>query len=213
MDIDLLVTPNGEAGLLSNKNLIKKAVGVLFDTDNGLMSLEFADMDHLDLNIPVEEDFFATLDANPQIHIGSVTDGRIAQAYQVPLMFLDDPYRAEAFENIEPPEKPLAAFYYFVKNCVLGQPVHRADAGNEDSSGCILGDSAPSSLEFAHHLARRHGMEVQNVKANQQLNTPSMGLGSGGSSGRGGGYTGGSGKTYYQKKYVRKSDKKNRDED
>ena len=199
MDIDLLVTPEGEAGLLSNTNLVKKAIGVLFDTDNGVMSLEFADMDHLDLNIPVEGEFFGMLDANPQIHIGSVTDGRIAQAYQVPLMFLDDPYRAEAFENVKPPPKPLAAFYYFVKNCVLGQPVHRLDAGNEDSSGCILGDAAPSSLEFAQHLARRHGMEVENVKANQQLHTPNMGLGGNSST------TGGSGNTYYQKKYVRKS--------
>lgn len=201
MDIDLLVTPQGEAGLLSNSNLVKKAIGVLFDTDNGMLSLEFADMDHLDMNIPVEEEFFAMLDSNPQIHIGSVTDGRIAQAYQVPLMFLDDPYRAEAFENVKAPKKPLAAFYYFVKNCVLGQPVHRADAGNEDTSGCILGDAAPASLEFAHHLARRHGMEAGHEKANQQLNTPSMGMGGNSSSG------GSSGGTYYQKKYVRKADK------
>ena len=202
MDIDLLVTPQGEAGLLSNSNLVKKAIGVLFDTDNATLSLEFADMDHLDLNIPVEIDFFAMLDTNPQIHIGSVSEGKIAQAYQVPLMFLDDPYRAEAFENVKAPAKPLAAFYYFVKNCVLGQPVQRLDAGNEESSGCILGDAAPSSLEFAHHLARRHGMEVGQEKANQTLNTPSMGMG-----GNSSGASSSSGGTYYQKRYVQKSTK------
>ena len=201
MDIDLLITPQGQAGLLSNKNLVKKAVGIIFDTDSGVLSLEFADMDHLDLNIPVEEEFFAVLDTNPQIHIGSVSEGRIAQAYQVPLMFLDDPYRAEAFENVQEPSKPLATFYYFVKNCVLGQPVHRLDAGNEDSLGCILGDMAPASLEFAHHLARRHGMEVGHEKAANQLNTPNMGLGGSSSSS-----STSSGGTYYQKKYTRKSD-------
>lgn len=187
MDIDLLVTDSGEAGLLSSENLVKKAVGILFDTDNGTMSVEFADMDHLDLNIPVESDFFETLDANAQIHLGAVMEGKIAQAYQVPLMFLNDPYRAEAFENVQPPARPLAAFYYFVKNCRLGQPVHRADAGDEDTSGCILGDNAPSSLEFAKHLARRHGME----SAQQKIATPNApGFGLGGSSGGGGGQGG-----------------------
>lgn len=207
MDIDLLVTPEGEAGLLSNENLIKKAVGIIFDTENGVLSLEFVDMDHLDLNIPVEESFYATLDANPQIHLGSVQDGKIAQAYQVPLMFLDDPYRAEAFENTEPPPKPLDSFYYFVQHCVLGQPVHRADAGNEDTLGCILGDNAPSSLQFAHHLARRHGLEAQNANTNvntHSVNTPGLGMG---------GASGGSGGTYYQrgkqnKHYDTRKDKK-----
>ncbi len=202
MDIDLLITPQGQAGLLSNKNLVKKAVGIIFDTDSGVLSLEFADMDHLNLNIPVEEEFFTILDNSPQIHIGSVHEGRIAQAYQVPLMFLDDPYRAEAFENVALPEKPLAAFYYFVKNCVLGQPVHRLDAGNEDSLGCILGNRVPASLEFARHLARRHGMEIGHEKAVKQPNTLSMGLGINSSSGA---YSS-SGRTYYQKKYTRKSD-------
>ncbi len=181
MDIDLLITPNGQAGLLSSENLVKKTIGILFDPENGMMSLEFADMDHLDLNIPVEEEFFERLDHCPQIHIGAIKDGKISQAYQVPLMFVNDPYRAEAFQNLQPPSKPLAAFYYFVKNCVLGQPVHRDDAGDEETSGCILGDAAPSGLEFAKHLARRHGMEIGNIAA-PQMNAPGMGLGGGGSS-------------------------------
>lgn len=216
MDIDLLVTPKGEAGLLSNENLVKKAIGVIFDTDNGILSLEFADMDHLDFNIPVEREFYDRLDDCPLIHIGSVQDGKIAQAYQIPLMFLNDPYRAEAFQNTQEPPKPLAAFYYFVKNCVLGQPVHRADAGNEDSSGCILGDAAPSSLEFAKHLARRHGMEVANVSA-ANFNAPGMGMGGGGSSSSnrgGGGYQGGinSASSYYKKKPDDKSSKDDKEQ-
>ncbi len=215
MDIDLLVTDSGEAGLLSSENLVKKAVGILFDTDNGTMSLEFADMDHLDLNIPVESEFFETLDANAQIHLGAVMDGKIAQAYQVPLMFLNDPYRAEAFENVQPPTRPLAAFYYFVKNCRLGQPVHRADAGDEETSGCILGDNAPSSLEFAKHLARRHGMEAAQQKVSTP-NAPNLGMGGGGSSGGGGGNVssgrGGinSGSNHYRGTYKQN---KNKDDD
>lgn len=200
MNIDLLVTQRGEAGLLCSENLVKKALGALFDPETGMFSLEFVDMDHMELNIPVEGDFHALLDASPMLHIGSAKEGKIAQAYQIPLMFLNDPYRAQALQQIDPPEKPLASFYYFVKNCILGQPVHRDDTGNEDTLGCILGDVSPSSLEFAQHLARRHGMEVQNINA-AELNVPGMGLGSSSSSRSSGG-------SYYQS-----SDKSSKDSD
>ncbi|MGH1403905.1 MAG: hypothetical protein ACRBDL_06645 [Alphaproteobacteria bacterium] len=195
MNIDLLVTPDGEAGLLCSENLFKKAVGAILDAQSGMLSFEFADMDHMDLNIPIEEEFFSVLDASALVHIGSVIDRKIAQAYQIPLMFLDDPYRADAFKNVETPKKPLAAFEYFVKRCVLGQPVHRDDAGDEDSSGCILGETMPSSLEFAPHLARRHTMEVA-PNAAPQMNAPGMGMGGSSSSGGGGYYRGGSARNY-----------------
>jgi len=183
MNIDLLVTAKGEAGLLSNENFVKKTIGVVFDSDKGILTLEYADMDHMDLNIPVEEDFFAILDACPQIHIGAVKEGKIAQAYQVPLMFLSDPYRAEAFRNARPPSKPLVAFNYFVKSCTLGQPVHRDDAGDESTMGCILGDALPSALQFAPHLARRHTIEVAPTAA-PHINAPGLGLGGSSSSSR-----------------------------
>lgn len=189
MNIDLLITPQHQVGLIASENLVKKAIGVLFDHENATLSLEYADMDHLDLNIPVEAEFHGTLDANALIQIGAIKDGKIAQAYQVPLMFLNDPYRAEAFEKIQAPPQPLQAFYYFVKNCVLGQPVHRDDAGDESTAGCILGDAAPSSLEFAQHLARRHGMELGTHAANTMGNTPGLGLGGSGSSGTSRTYT------------------------
>lgn len=176
MDVDLLLTPKGEVGLLSNENLIKKVAGIILDTDNGILTLEFTDMDFLDLNIPVEQEHFGTLDLCPLIHIGAIKNKHISQAYQVPLMFLDDPYRAELFKNVKPSSKPLDAFYYFLTNCVLGQPVHRKDAGNEDSLGCILGDNMPSDLQFAPHLARRHSIETR-PEAIHTPNAPGIGLG------------------------------------
>lgn len=190
MNIDLLVTAKGEAGLLSSENLVKKAIGIVFDTDSGTLTIEYADMDHLDLNIPVEEEFYPVLDNCPQIHIGAIKDGKIAQAYQVPLMFLSDPYRAQAFRNVRSPSKPLAAFDYFVKSCKLGQPVHRDDAGDESTMGCILGEALPSALQFAPHLARRHTMEVAPTAA-PQPNAPGLGLGGSGSSRSGGYFRGG----------------------
>ena len=182
MNIDLLLTENGEAGLICSENPVKKAIGMTFDTQTGMMTAEYADMDFLELNIPVDMDFFEALDRNEHIHIGAVKDGNISQAYQVPFMFLDDPYRTQNMGGgVKQLPNPLQAFEYFVKSCVAGQPVHRNDLGDEQATGCVLGDAVPSSLQFAGHLARRVQMEA-GPKAMPSLNLgPSApGLGSGG---------------------------------
>lgn len=161
MDIDLLFTDAGAAGLIANGNLIKKVAGILLDTVSGMMTVEFVDMDSMDLNIPIQSDFFSILDRNTHLHIGAVKDGNIGQAYQVPLMFLDDPYRADALgAPAKTSRNPLMAFERFVKNCTGGQPAHRDDLGDEDALSCVLGDSVPSSLQFAPHLARRQSLEA-----------------------------------------------------
>lgn len=184
MNIDLLFTEQGEAGLICSENLLKKAAGVVFDVESGMITVEYADMDFMEFNIPVDSEFYQALDQNPQIHVGAVKNGKIAQAYQIPFMFLDDPYRMEAIKNAQELPNPLQAFEYFVKSCVVGQPVHREDLGNEDTMGCILGDSSPSSLEFAPHLARRHQMEAAPKAApNLNMGPSAPGLGSSGGGG------------------------------
>ena len=185
MDIDLLFTETGEAGLICSENLVKKALGLLFDMQTGLMSIEYADMDALDFNIPIDEEFHETLDRCQFLHIGAVKEGNIAQAYQIPLMFLDDPYRGEMLGRTPQAKNPLQAFDFFIKRCVQGQPVHRDDLGDESNAGCVLGDAVPSALQFAPHLARRHAMEVRPVAAPSGPNVPGMGLGGSGG-GRGG---------------------------
>lgn len=176
MDIDFLLTENGEVGLLSSENFIKKVAGILFDHDTGRLTIEFTDMDYLDLNIPVEPEFFKVLDLSLLIHVGAVKNDHISQAYQVPLMFLNDPYRVEIFKHVRPPPKPLESFFYFISSCVLGQPVHRKDAGDEDTLGCILGDTLPSMLKFAPHLERRKAIESRPEFA-YTPQAPGMGLG------------------------------------
>ena len=185
MDIDLLFTESGEAGLICSENLVKKAIGLVFDAQSGILTLEFNDGDYMETNIPVEQEYHGALDTAAQIHIGAIKDGHIAQAYQIPLMFLDDPYRAEALHNVREARNPLQAFEFFVKNCVRGQPVHRDDLGDESNMGCILGDAVPSSLQFAPHLARRHALEAKPSAAPRGPGPSAPGLGSGG----GGGYT------------------------
>lgn len=178
MDIDLLFTNQGKAGLVANENFMKKAVGAILDTQTGLISIEYSDMDVLETNIPVDPEYFETLDYNPILQIGAVKGGNIAQAYQIPLMFADDPYRNQNNAHIQPPKNPLIAFEHFVTSCKVGQPVYRDDLGDESTMGCILGDASPASLEFAPHLARRHKMEVAPTLA--PGNVPGLGLGGSG---------------------------------
>lgn len=183
MNIDLLFTSDGEAGLISSENLVKKVAGITFDPESGILTFEYVDMDFLELNIPVEEEFNATLDHTAAVHVGAVKDGNIGQAYQVPFMLLNDPYRADAMTaGGQITAQPLAAFGYFIQKAVFGQPVHRDDLGDESAMGCILGDASPASLQFAPHLARRHAMEVSPKAAPRGPAGPSgPGLGGGGS--------------------------------
>lgn len=179
MDIDLLFTQSGEAGLICSSNPVTKAVGILFDPQTGIMMLEYNDMNFLEMNIPVDAEFFGTLDRAPQLHLGSVKNGEIAQAYQIPLMFLDDPYRGQAMAQRAQLRNPLVAFDYFVKECISGQPVHRDDL-NDDELTSVLGDAAPTSLQFAPHLARRHSLEAAPKAAPNAPGMSAPGLGGGG---------------------------------
>lgn len=189
MDIDLLFTQSNEGGLIASENFAKKIAGILMDTETGLLTIEFVDIDLLEMNIPLEESSYFRLENNTHLHIGSVIDGVVAQAYQAPLMFLDDPYRGEALGEMAVPQ-PLIAFDYFLKNSIFGQPVNREDLSDEAKSGCILGDMEPAQLQFAPHLARKLAVEL-GPKATP--NAPGMnapGLGSGGAT-RGGIYRSG----------------------
>ncbi|MCB9977522.1 MAG: hypothetical protein H6858_08000 [Rhodospirillales bacterium] len=91
-------------------------------------------------------------------------------------MFLNDPYRGEIFKHVRTPPKPLESFFYFITHCVLGQPVHRKDAGDEDTLGCILGDTLPSALKFAPHMERRRAIESR-PEFVYSPNAPGIGLG------------------------------------
>lgn len=189
MNIDLLFTHEGEAGLISDDQIPSKVAGVLFDPEIGLLTLEFADMDFMDMNISVDGEFNGLLDLNTRIHIGTLKGGKIDQAYQIPLLFTDDPYKSE----IAAPEKggnPLMAFEYFMKRCVTGQPVFRDDLGDEQNMGCILGEASPVSLQFAPHLARALAHEIR-MNVGPSINAPGLGLGSRGSASSGGGTYGG----------------------
>lgn len=181
MNIDLLLNDTGQAGLIASENLIKKAIGITLSSKEGQLTIEFADADTMHLNTLVTEDLIDELEMMQTLHIGAIMGGHIAQAYQVPLLFEDDPYRLETLQAAEQHPQPLQAFNYFIKTCTRGQPVHREEVSDEQALGCILEGHAPASLQFAPHLARRVQLEkAQKAQPNVPTQAPGIGLGGSG---------------------------------
>ncbi|MBI4030445.1 MAG: hypothetical protein HY370_02110 [Proteobacteria bacterium] len=180
VNIDLLFTSEGEAGLVSDTGLDHPVAGIMYDALTGLLALEFADTDSMELNIPVEQSAGDSLLHRHDLHAGIIQKGVIADGRQVPLVLINDPFgggNTGAFAVR--PRKSLAAFENFMKRCISGQPVHRADLGNEDKGGSILGGINPAVLEFAPHLARQRTLEASPHLAPQHA-PPGLGLGGNG---------------------------------
>lgn len=159
MNIDLLLTERGEPGLLCDGNFSSEVVGVMFDAESRLLTVEFSDMDSKDLNIPVEEEYTNALLYTQSFHIGTIIDGVICASRQVPVMFLNDPYGAPA----EAPHKAsnsVLHFENFLKRCISGQPIHREDLGNEAAMNSVISGINTSVLQFTPQLARQRTMEA-----------------------------------------------------
>lgn len=160
MNIDLLETRSGEAGLVSDKNFDSPVIGVMYDVASQAMSLEFADMNALELNIPVDGELAAPLHHMRSIQVGIIKDGQVQDNRQVPLMLLNDSEEYRGYETTVKPQKSVTAFEYFMRNCNMGQPVHREDLGNELSADGVTAGLNRAVLQFAPHLARQKVLEA-----------------------------------------------------
>lgn len=182
MNIDLLLSERGETGLVSDKDFKEPAICVAFDTQSGLMTLEFDKDDPLDLNIPVGEELGNYLYNNPSLHIGTIKQGMITDHHEVPVMLQHDPFGGgNAGGFAARPRGSIAAFESFMKRCISGQPVHRDDLGDDSQTGSVLGGMSAAVLQFAPHLARQKTME-----ATPHLAPQAPGMSPGGGGGRGG---------------------------
>lgn len=161
MNIDLLLTDQGEPGLVSDTDFEHPVAGVMYDAESGQITLEFGDADPLELNIPVGGDTSDGLRHIIEIQIGIIERGMIADNRQVPLVLLNDPFGGgNAGRFPVRPRQSVTAFESFMQRCTNGQPVHRDDLGDELHSGSILGSVSPAVLQFAPHLARQKTMEA-----------------------------------------------------
>ncbi len=180
MNIDLLLTANGEAGLVCDQSVGSPVAGVMFDSDTGFMSLEYTELDPLDLNIPVDDSYIETLYYATSIQIGTIIDGEIRENRQVPILLLNDPAANSDRARFAKPRNSVVAFERFLKACVRGQPLHRDDLSDETSSGSVMGGMNTSILKFAPNLARQRTMEIAPTLAPKGPNAPGLGMGGGG---------------------------------
>lgn len=183
MNIDLLLTAQGEAGLVCDAAAGSPVAGVMFDSDTGQITLEYVDLDPLDLNIPVDDSYIETLYYATSIQVGTIVDGEIRESRQVPILLTNDPQANSDRARFAKPRASTLAFEKFMKACVTGQPIHRNDLSDESSSGSVMGGMTPAILKFAPHLARQRTLEAAPHLAPKGPAPPSLGLGGGRSGG------------------------------
>ena len=187
MNIDLLQSKDGHMAIVGDRTFDSPVAGVMFDIQTGLMSLEFADLDPLDMNIPVEQDFAAKFDLILDIYVGTIENGSIADARRVPVILINDPFGGGNTGRFAvKPGRALGAFEHFLKKCIAGQPLHREDLGDEHSASGVMGGINPAVLQFSPQLARQRAIEAAHRAA--PVAAPSApGFGPKGMGGGGGG--------------------------
>lgn len=183
MNIDLLLANNGEAGLVCDRAAGSPVAGIMFDSDTGLLSIEYTELDPLDLNIPVDDSYVELLYYATSIHIGTIVNGEIRENRQVPVLLLNDPAANNDRARFAKPRSSVIAFERFLKACVKGQPIHREDLADESASGSVMGGMSAALMKFAPNLVRQRTMEIAPTLAPKGPNAPGLHLGGGGGRG------------------------------
>jgi hypothetical protein len=181
VNIDLLFTKQGEAGLLCDGVFPNPVAAIMLDADAQQISLEFTDMDSMDLNIPVEEGFINSLLYAEFLQVGAIVEGMVTSSRQVPIVFINDPYGDGKPMLPAKAKNSVIEFENFMKRTVTGQPAHREDLGNEATAESVVSGLNTAVLQFAPQLARQKTMEAA-PKAPTLENAPKGpgGMGGGG---------------------------------
>ena len=91
MDIDLLISKNGDVCLVSTGRFKSPVTAAIFDHETQEMSLEFGEtMESMDLNIPVSHDIISYLSQKDSLFIIGTDKVHIHEAFRIPLMHLND---------------------------------------------------------------------------------------------------------------------------
>jgi stage V sporulation protein K len=176
MNIDLLVTKRGEAGLVCDSEPELPLVEVHYHAGSGVMVLEFEEAESLELNIPIEEENGNSLRELVEIHFGVVEKGVITAVRQAPLNLVDAVRPSGALRALPARTSP-TAFEIFMRCCSAGQPVHRAQVADESSVTSVLKGVSPALLKFAPNLARLQTQEMMPGYQPPQLAPPAPSLG------------------------------------
>lgn len=156
MNIDLFLTPHNEAGLVCGGEFGRPVVGIILDAQTLSLTLEMGDGETFHLNIPVEETHREKLLFSQHMFIGFLDGKMLADSYEVPLLYLNDPYGSEFGQNkaLSKPKRSILGFEQFMKRCVFAQALHRENLGDEDSARSVLRGVDPNHMEYTPSLMR-----------------------------------------------------------
>jgi hypothetical protein len=162
MNIDLFLTGQSEAGIVCNASFPAPVIGVILDAQTQELTLEFSNGETFHLNIPIEESRREKLLFAHRMYVGFLEGGLLIDAFEVPLLYLNDPYGSE-FGQATPlskPERSIIAFEQFMKRCTFAQGLHRDNLGDEENARSILRGIDLHALQFAPALARQIQMNA-----------------------------------------------------
>lgn len=162
MNIDLFLTGQSEAGVVCDAGFGAPVIGIILDAQTQELTLEFAGGDTFHLNIAIEESRREKLLFAHRMYVGFLEGGLLTDAFEVPLLYLNDPYGSE-FGQATPlskPQRSILAFEQFMKRCTFAQALHRDNLGDEDGARSILRGIDHNALRHAPTLARQIQMNA-----------------------------------------------------
>lgn len=169
MNIDLFMTPHNEAGLVCDAVFTGRSiVGIILDAQTHDITLEFADMgDTFHTNIPMAEVHREKLLFSGGIFVGFLEHGLLSGAYEVPLLYLNDPYGSDFGQTsrLTQPKPSVIGFEQFMKRCTFAQALHRENLGDEDMARSVLRGLDPHNLEYTPALLRQRQLASMPVSA------------------------------------------------
>lgn len=181
MNIDLLMTRKNESGLVHDTPIGFPPTHVILDYEAGHMTLYGNGEKSLWMNIPVASDTLEKIIQTMGLHVGYLKDGLIEDIIYVPLV-ISTVMDINVERVIPPPRVSAISFEIFMRECLIGQALHRDDISNDIKSSGILEDLSPSVLKFAPSLAHQRKMEMAYRHSPSPNFAPTIGFGMGGSS-------------------------------
>ncbi len=178
MNIDLFHTGQSEAGLVCAGSFASPIAGIILDAQTRELTLEFGDGGTFHLNIPMEDGHKEKLLFAHRMYVGYLDDGFLTDAFETPLLYLNDPYGSE-FGQTSPlaqAKRSVIAFEQFMKRCHFAQAVHRDNLGDEDAARSVLRGIDPYALQYSPSLHRQIQMGMA-PKVHSAPQAPGLGGG------------------------------------
>lgn len=180
MNVDIIFTKSGEAGLVADMATPRDINAVSYDFSTCQATLVLAGGEHFQLNILLDEMLNEPLTRLSEIHFGVVVKDEIISVTQVPFVITNHPF-IEIEKYVFTPRNSPTLFEMFLRRCFHGQPVHRESFGDDNVRG-ILGGLSPSLLKLAPNLSYRRDRELA-LQQPAPSAAPTMAPGMGGDGG------------------------------